>query len=135
MHRPCYRYTRVMTPTAKTVITRAFNVTRERVLAERMSVAQTHWTRLLGLLFTNAEDFARDGGMWISPCRGIHTLGMRFSIDAIYLGKSLQVVHLVARLPPWRIAPVRRDARSILEVPSGTIAASQTQIGDIISLQ
>ena len=124
-----------MNPAAKTANRRAFNVTREQVLAERISVAQTHWTRLIGLLFTSAENFVSTGGMWITPSRGIHTLGMRFSIDAIYLGKSLQVVHLVQRLPPWRIAPVRWDAHSILELPAGTIVATGTCLGDVISLE
>ena len=63
----------------------AFNRTRCQYLATRLEVAQTHWTRLCGLIATDPQAFRKGCGLWIVPCHGVHTLAMRFAIDAVYL--------------------------------------------------
>ena len=72
----------------------AFNATRQTSLADDLRIADTHWTRLRGLLGASAAQFAQGQGLWIVPCRGVHTLGMSFAIDAIYLSAESTVVHL-----------------------------------------
>src|SRR5579862_2731351 len=110
--------------------TRAFNHTRQSYLATALAVADTHWTRLRGLLGLRANDFRNGSGLWIVPCHGVHTLGMGFAIDVVYLDQALTVIHTEAQLRPWRIAPVRRDSLSVLELPCSTITQTQTAIGD-----
>jgi uncharacterized protein len=113
----------------------AFNQTRQLYLATDLSVAETHWTRLRGLLGTAEDDF-RDGcGLWIRPCRGVHTLAMRFPIDVVYLDRAGTVVHLEHNLQPWRFSPVRMQAASVLELPSHTAARTGTAFGDRIEIQ
>ena len=63
----------------------AFNQTRQVYLATALAVADTHWTRLRGLLGLSSSDFRNGSGLWIVPCHGVHTLGMGFPIDVIYL--------------------------------------------------
>ena len=55
----------------------AFNRTRQAHLATEMSIAGTHWSRFRGLMWTDAVNFPAGRGLWIVPCRGIHTFGMR----------------------------------------------------------
>jgi uncharacterized membrane protein (UPF0127 family) len=112
----------------------AFNRTRSQYLATRLSVADTHWSRLLGLMGKTASDFQQESGLWIVPCRGVHTLGMRFPIDVIYLDRDRVVVHLEPVLPPWRFAPVRLKAASVLELPEDTIRSTGTTIGDQLEI-
>jgi uncharacterized membrane protein (UPF0127 family) len=64
------------------------------------------------------------------PSRGIHTFGLMFPVDLIYLDQNLRVVHLVENLGPLRIAPVRMNSASILELPARSIYQSGTQVGD-----
>ena len=64
---------------------RALNRTRQTCLATALAVADTHWTRLRGLLGLSPNDFGNGRGLWIVPCRGVHTLGMGFAIDVVYL--------------------------------------------------
>src|ERR1700679_1443849 len=96
---------------------RAFNQTRQRPLATNLAGPQTHWPRLRGLLPTPQRDFRNSGGLWIRPCHGVHTLGMQFPIDVVYLDHENKVVHLEPNLQPWRFAPVRLQATSVLELP------------------
>ena len=65
----------------------AFNQTRQAYLATALAVADTHWSRLRGLLGLTSSDFRNGSGLWIVPCHGVHTLGMGFPIDVIYLDR------------------------------------------------
>ena len=112
----------------------AFNRTRQAYLATDLAVADTHWTRLRGLLGRASDDFGRGSGLWIVPCHGVHTLGMGFPIDAIYLDREMKVIHVEADLQPWRVAPVRRLATSVLELPCRTATQTKTAIGDKIEI-
>ena len=113
----------------------AFNRTRETPLATSLAVADTHWTRLRGLVGVRPDDFRNGRGLWILPCRGVHTLGMGFPIDVVYLDRSLTVVHVESELKPWRFAPIRMQAESVLELPSRMAAETGTAIGDKIEIK
>jgi uncharacterized protein len=113
---------------------RAFNQTRQVYLATSLSPANTHWSRLRGLIGTTYDDFGNGSGLWIAPCRGVHTWGMRFPIDVVYLDREKTVIHLERDLRPWRFAPVKMRAASVLELPSQTITESGTRVGDKIEI-
>ena len=112
----------------------AFNRTRQTHLATALAVADTHWTRLRGLLGITASDFRNGNGLWIVPCHGVHTLGMGFPIDVVYLDGAYTVVHIEPDLRPWRLAPVRLEAESVLELPSRAIVETGTAVGDRIDI-
>jgi uncharacterized protein len=112
----------------------AFNCTRQAFLATSLFVADTHWTRLRGLLGLASDDFRNGAGLWIVPCHGVHTLGMGFPIDVVYLDRNRNVVHVQSDLRPWRFAPVRMQASSVLELPCHTVAKTDTNIGDKIEI-
>src|SRR5579863_5737333 len=98
----------------------AFNQTRQTYLATALAVADTHWSRLRGLLGLTSGDFRNGYGLWIVPCHGVHTLGMGFAIDVVYLDRGNAVIHIQRDLKPWRFAPVRMLAASVLELPCRT---------------
>jgi uncharacterized membrane protein (UPF0127 family) len=60
---------------------------------------------------------------------------MRYPIDVLYLDRANIVVHVIANLQPWRFAPVRLQAASVLELPTHTIAQTETALGDKIEIQ
>lgn len=107
----------------------AINVTRGVRLTECGRVADTFWTRLVGLL-NDKQPLEFGDGLWIKPCNSIHCMWMRFDIDAIFLDKQLKVVHLVHEMKPWRISKIVFSAHSVLELPAGLIAQTATQMGD-----
>jgi uncharacterized membrane protein (UPF0127 family) len=112
----------------------AFNRTRQAYLATQLRVAGSHWSRLRGLMGTAAGKFLAGQGLWIVPSRGVHTLAMRFPIDVIYLDANKVVVYAKANLRPWRVAPVRMKAASVLELPDHTLRATGTSVGDQIEI-
>ena len=112
----------------------AFNRTRTAYLATELLVASTHWSRFRGLMATDSARFRPGQGLWIVPCHGVHTFAMRFPIDVIYLDSSKVIVHLEKQLRPWRVAPVRLKATSVIELPGNTLEATGTVVGDEIEI-
>lgn len=105
-----------------------FNVTRESFLSLRVTPADTHLARLRGLV--GRMRLKADEGIWVRPSVGIHTMGVLFPIDMIYLDAKHRVVHLTESFGSFRIGPVRLSCASVLELPIRTIYSSQTQVGD-----
>ncbi len=112
----------------------AVNRTRGVLLAQDVTIADTHWTRLRGLMGTRPSAFYPGQALWIIPCRGVHTLAMRFPLDLVYLDDHSRVVHLEKGVKPWRFAAVKLRAASVLELPPGTIQSSGTRVGDKIEI-
>jgi uncharacterized protein len=112
----------------------AFNRTRTTYLATELMIARAHWTRFRGLMATDASRFRRGQGLWISPSHGVHTFAMRFPIDVVYLDRDRIVIHVEEELQPWRLAAVRIQAASVLELPIGAIRESQTALGDLVDI-
>jgi len=112
----------------------AFNQTRQAFLASELEVADTHWTRLKGLMGRPASAFPAGRGLWIVPCHGIHTLAMAYAIDVVYLDSNLVVVHVEENVKPWRIAPLRMDAATVIEVPCHIVWNTGTRVGDQIEV-
>jgi uncharacterized membrane protein (UPF0127 family) len=106
----------------------AINVTRGASLTKCARVAETASARVVGLLRDTM--LAHGDGLWIVPCNSIHSFGMRFIFDAVFLDKKLRVVHLVREMKPWRISKIVFSAHSVLELPPGLIALTQTECGD-----
>ena len=104
------------------------NLTRQSFLSLGVSPAHTHMTRLRGLL--GRMRLRSDEGLWIAPCQGIHTIGLLFPIDVIYLDGSLRVIHVIEHLGPFRVSSIRIGSRSVLQLPTRTIYSSNTQVGD-----
>jgi uncharacterized membrane protein (UPF0127 family) len=59
---------------------------------------------------------------------------MRFPIDVLYLDGDKVVVHIEEDLKPWRVAPVRLRATSVLELPGQTLTSTRTAVGDSIEI-
>ncbi len=109
---------------------RALNCTKQTVVASEVEVAETAWSRMKGLIGRSASDFHKGKGLWIIPSEGVHTIGMSFPIDLAYLDSKMRVIHTYHRLAPFRIAAVKLKARSVLELPAGSLAESRTEVGD-----
>lgn len=107
------------------------NLTRQTRLA-RVRVANSFFSRLIGLL--GRKSLEVDEGLWIKPCRGMHTVGMRFSLDVVFLDAQNRAIKVVTGLTPFRICWGGREAKSVLELTVGTIGRSHTRPGDRIDL-
>jgi uncharacterized membrane protein (UPF0127 family) len=105
-----------------------YNQTRECFLSLGVTLADTWLARLTALVGKLRLGF--DEGVWAVPSWGIHTLGVLFPLDLIYLDEDYRVIHVIESFPNFRIAPWRKQAASVLQLPTHTIYSSQTQPGD-----
>ena len=105
-----------------------YNQTRECFLSLGVSLADTTFTRMKGLIGRMKLRF--DEGIWLVPSSGIHTMGVMFPLDLIYLDENHEVVHAIEYFPTFSISPLRIRSASVLELPTHTIYSSQTQVGD-----
>jgi hypothetical protein len=103
------------------------------ILANRVTVASRRLERAVGLLRHSHLDAGE--ALWITPCHGVHTWFMRFSIDVIAMDADGVVVDAVSTMKPWRMRLPKPGAYSVLELPAGTLLSTPVQIGDRIQIQ
>jgi len=111
-----------------------YNTTRETFVATEAKLADGYFSRLVGLL-GKTRRWARPGhGLWIMPSHGVHTIGMLFAIDLVFLDRDGRVVHTQEYVRPFRISRVTLKAQSVLELPPYTVFRSGTQVGDRLEI-
>jgi len=87
-----------------------------------MPVAATWRARLLGLALLDRD--AAGTGLLLPRCRSVHTFGMRFGLDLIFLDSDMAPVSIRRGVPSGRIA-IERRARAVLELPAGNRAEAR----------
>lgn len=112
---------------------RVVNRTKESDLGGHIAVADSFLTRFLGLMGRTSLPVGQ--GLLLLPSSGVHTFWMRMPIDILGLGHDNHVIQLAESVKPWRISFQDRHVRSVLELPSGQIAATRTAIGDRLSIE
>lgn len=106
---------------------RILNVTRRTELASNAEIADHGAARNKGLL--GRSTLPSGSGLWIVPCESVHTFFMKFPIDLIYIDRQKRVKKVRNNVGPWRLSACL-TAHSIIELPVGVIARSQTTPGD-----
>jgi uncharacterized protein len=107
------------------------NQRTDEAIANRVEVAVTREARRKGLLGRDALD---DSSAFIlAPCLAIHTMFMRFTIDAVFVDDAGRAVKVVEALNPWRIA-VEPFAHAVVELPARSLRAHDISVGDRLYL-
>jgi uncharacterized protein len=104
----------------------------QEVIVENLKVAKSPFSRIRGLLFT--DSWPPRHGLWLVPCNSIHSLGMRYAIDVIYLNKACQVVKITPNFRRNRLGPIVRKAHSVVELPAGSLEKMDLKVDDILQL-
>jgi uncharacterized protein len=104
-----------MSPVGEPVPERFADLPRERILGFTVPVATTRCARLLGLALLERSEAGE--GLLIPRCRAVHTFGMRFALDLVFLDPGGRVVELRRSVPPRRLARCRA-AVAVLELPA-----------------
>jgi len=111
---------------------RILDRTRQAVLATQADVADTSRKRNVGLL--KHSSLPEGEGLWIVPCEGVHTFGMKFPIDVVFLDRRKRVLKVRPDMGPWRVS-LCLPAHSVLELPAGTAARAGLQRGDELEFE
>lgn len=91
--------------------------------------ADTWWSRMRGLLARPA--LAEDGSeaLLIRPCASVHTIGMRYPLDLVFLAKGGLVLDWRENVRPLRAA-ICPKAIATIEFHGGALARLQPQKGE-----
>lgn len=103
------------------------NTDRNTTVTTNADIADTSQKRRTGLL--KHTNLAAGEGLWIVPCEAVHTFGMNFPIDVLYLSKQKKVLKIRDNMKKSRMSLCLR-AHSVLEVPAGHAATTGTVVGD-----
>ena len=110
---------------------RVKNITRNTQIATNVEIADSGKRRSRGLL--GRKGLAAGEGLWIVPCEAVHTFGMQFSIDLVYLDREYRIRKIRRNVPPWRLSACLR-AHSVIELAAGSVRESDAQPGDIVEI-
>ena len=102
-------------------------------LATDVERAVTVRARLRGLL--GRTSLPEGAALVIEPCTSIHTLFMRFPIDAAFLSKQGRVLRAISDLRPWRATRIYPAAALVVELPAGTLSRTGTREGDELAFE
>ena len=89
---------------------------RRRVGGLLVPVANGRRSRLLGLAWLDRE--RAGAGLLIPRCASVHTFGMRFPLDLLFLDRDGAVLEVRRGVPARRMVRCR-GAHTVLEIPSG----------------
>lgn len=126
-----FRRIRSQRAPAAEVRIRLTNLTRQVEIAGRIEIADKGERRRKGLL--GRSELAAGEGLWIVPCEAVHTFGMRFPIDLVYLDRKNRVVKTRSHVEPGRLSACL-SAHSVVELPSGIVRSKAIERGDLLEL-
>lgn len=98
-----------------------------KIVVARLWIATTFWQRSVGLL--GMPPLSTDEALWLEPCTGIHTFGMRLPLDVLFLDRHGLAIHVVSHLRPLRVCGPLWKARTVVELPAGAVARQHITIG------
>lgn len=104
------------------------NLTKNTTPAPQTKLADTFFLRLKGLLGTKTLNPGE--ALLLKNEKSIHTLFMAFSIDIVYIDPAFTVIDLEAEMPPNKLGRYYPQCMYILELPAGTIKATNIEVGD-----
>jgi protein-S-isoprenylcysteine O-methyltransferase Ste14/uncharacterized membrane protein (UPF0127 family) len=108
------------------------NLTKNKILPYKVMLAENLFSRLIGLL--GKSKLSSKCAIHIVPCKGIHTLGMKFPIDVLFLDSQGMALKWFSNLTPNKISQVIPSSHSVLELPANSISETDIQIGDHIQV-
>ena len=108
-----------------------FNERTNQAVATQVEIAATRRSRNRGLLGRDHLDEA--AAMLLAPCTSVHTVGMRFPIDVVFVDRQGYAVKVVRNLRPWRIA-LSIGGSAVIEMAAGSLRWGQVVPGDRLYL-
>ena len=100
--------------------------TNDRQIIQKVSKTSNFLERMRGLL--GSPPLKENEGLLIVPCSSVHTFGMRYAIDLVFLDKQLTIVKTISALKPWRMA-ASNAASMVLELATGSLDQLQLSNG------
>ena len=104
----------------------------DEVLAQ-LDIADDRRSRRRGLLGRDGID----GALLLRPCRSVHSMGMRFSIDVAYCARDgdMLAVLVMRTMPPRRLGLPVWKAHAVIEAEAGAFSRWGLKVGDRLEIR
>lgn len=106
------------------------NKTKNRIIVEQIGIAITFMQKSVGLL-----DAKEPASLFLKTRFGIHTAGMHFAIDSAILDADFKVAVMRENIAPGKFFFWNPKYKNVIELPAGTLAHTETAIGDVLALE
>jgi len=103
------------------------------LLGQKVQLADGWWRGAEGLL--GQADLPEGSGILLAPCASVHTLGKLRPIDVAFLDGKGRILETWMDLQPGRFAIGGQDVHATLQLPVGTLDATDTKTGDVLILE
>ena len=114
-------------------MSKLINLTTGDTIVSQMTLANTFWQRTVGLM--GRSSISHDEGIWIQECSSIHTVGMRFSIDVIFVDRDGYILRIVRSVKPNLSQLVCHLAQSVIEIGCAAHLGHDLLVGDQLALE
>ena len=108
------------------------NETKNKVLVNHSSIADTLFKKCLGFMFASLRDQGIVFYFNMEKNTSFHTFFMWFSLDFLFLNRNGRVVSIIKNVKPWKLS-VSGHGKYVVELPSGR--SLNTSVGDKISFK
>ncbi|MEN6391475.1 MAG: DUF192 domain-containing protein [Syntrophomonas sp.] len=103
------------------------------VIADNGIVADTFWRRFRGLL--GRSEYTCGEALLIKPCSSVHTVGMKFAIDVLFVSAQNEIIYIIEAMPARRFSPWIKNASYVVELPAGRVASCQVKTGHTLTIK
>jgi uncharacterized membrane protein (UPF0127 family) len=100
------------------------------LLGHRIDRAETFIQRFKGLMLMKQLPIGH--GLYIRPCKTVHTFFMKFEIDVLHLDEDGRIVGMEQSLKPGTIGAAIPATKSVLELPAGTLEQAGICMGQTV---
>ncbi|MCL2605952.1 MAG: DUF192 domain-containing protein [Coriobacteriia bacterium] len=84
----------------------------------KVKTVTSYYARMRGLLGTSQHQLDFDV-LHLVPCKGVHTYGMKYSLDLAFLDKQGEVIASRRGVLPNKLCMSPKGTQSVLERPAG----------------
>ena len=110
------------------------NNSNGKIICRNELIAKTFWLRLTGM--TTRKFSSSLDGMIFFNCCAIHTFGMRFELDVIFVDQEdKRIISIHRNVKPWKSLMADRKKCLTVELPAGTADKFLCKPGDILEFR
>jgi uncharacterized protein len=102
-------------------------------LLARVIVADSFMERVFGLIPRKA--ISGKQCLLIKDCSSVHTIGMRYCLDAVFIDRHRRVIRVFKNLKPFRVTPYVSGAWAVLEFRAGFAAREGIRQGFVFDFK
>lgn len=104
-----------------------------KIVSDQVILARSFLKRTLGLIV--GPPLTGSQCLFIPECNSIHTVGMRYGIDAVFIDRGGKIVKIYHRLKPFRFTPFIKSARAVIEFRGGQVAGYKLSEGQVLDIE